>query len=757
MVKALPRDIARVDTIRVQVRAKGKTLQQTAPCAIPVYIPATRKPELGLSCLVIREAINDDTVMVRAALINHGSAAAYDVTVQVQFPGTLQLAPDTQPLTLRIDVLQPGVAVQFFPWQFIVQRGATLDSADICFITEARFVQPQTCCTRVLIPPADVAGFDFQCTLEPDTAWVDATSGEYDEALFSTTLSNPTAIALDSVRCTIILPEGVLLAAGEKDEKIVRNLLPGMPRSLQWRLRVVRDTATVFRQRSIRVDFVGAGTVERCSQTIIIAPPPQLDTDFIISCTAPDTIVYQHSTVAYAPAPFLIRTDITNTGSTTLTNVRGTLTPDARFALESGETLTKSLGVDLAPGQKGTLAWNCRGIPQPETVTAVSGIRVEADGGNARSCDAVTVMLHPPSNDSLSAEIVCLAPDTVRYYGRSLGWRPSPFTFSVRLTNTGTVVLDGLRGTVLLPEGFALEAGESGAKVFPSNITPGETVALNWTVRVLSSGSINPCFEALVNIPGSGTVTCEQCVYVEPPFDNIQLSIPDDNVGMMGQTVDVPIDLLNQLALPMKDFTLAIAYDPQLVSIEEIGQVGTLTRTWPPPTLDHPSPGLLRLRFTGDTPLLTSGVLAFLRCRLLQLEAWDGSFGVFQSRLAFVPPQMLFEPGIAAITIDGQIFTSGSCIVPLDDKNALQLGNSPNPFNPITVISWNIPVSLEGEEGALLVLDMHGRLVARLHEGRLTAGPHQTVFDATMLPSGIYLYRLQAGSKALTRKMMIAK
>ena len=64
------------------------------------------------------------------------------------------------------------------------------------------------------------------------------------------------------------------------------------------------------------------------------------------------------------------------------------------------------------------------------------------------------------------------------------------------------------------------------------------------------------CFEALVTIPGIGTLTCTQCVHVEPPFDNIQLSIPEDNVGMMGQTVNVPIDLLNQLALPMKDFTI---------------------------------------------------------------------------------------------------------------------------------------------------------------------------------------------------------
>ncbi|MBE0643965.1 MAG: VWA domain-containing protein [Bacteroidetes bacterium] len=757
MLRAVPRDIARVDTIFVQVKSKGKTLQQTAPCAIPVYIPAARKPELELTCFLVQNAGEGDTVIVAAGIVNNGSAAAYDVTVRVQFPSKLQLDPSTQPLLQRVDVIQPGEALRLFPWRFTVQRGAKLDSVDVCFTAEANFVPPQTCCTSVLIPPADAAAFDYSCTLSPDTARVDAASGEYGGVLFRSTLSNPTSVALDSVRCTIVLPAGIILATGEREVKIVRNLLPGIPQSVEWRLTVVRDTSSVYRERSIRVDLVGAGAVERCSRTIILEPPPRLPADFIIACSAPDTIVYQRELNEYTPAPFLIRAAITNTGSTTLTNVRGTLTLAAELALESGEAVTKSLGVDLGPGQQATLAWNCRGIPQSGTVTAVSRIRVEADEANARSCDAVTVMLRPPTNDSLAADIACLAPDTIRYYGRSIGWRPSPFTFSVRLTNTGSLVLNGLRGTLLLPEGFTLEEGEQGIKQFPSDIIPGETVAVNWTVRVLSSGSVNPCFEALVTIPGLGTIACTQCVYVEPPFDNIQLSIPDDNVGMMGQTVSVPIDLLNQLALPMKDFTLTIGYDPQLVAIDEIDQIGTLTRAWPAPAISHPAADRVQLHFSGDTPLLTSGVLAFLRCRLLSLAGRDGSFGVFQSRLAFIPAELIFEAGIAAITIDGQIFTSGSCVVPLDATDALQLSNRPNPFNPLTVVSWSIPASLDGEDGTLLVLDLHGREVARLHEGTLRAGAHQTVFDASALPSGMYLYRLQAGNRSLTRKMMFAK
>ena len=757
MLRAVPRGAPRFDTIRVQVKARGKTLQQTVPCEIPVFIPAARAPQLELNCQVLREAGDDDTVVVAAGILNTGDAPLFDVIVRVQIPGRLALTPPTQPMQVTIPVIQPGEALQLFLWTMLAQRGARADSVTVCFTAEARFLPQHSCCVDVHIPPAETASFTYDCSLAPDTLRVDTTTGMYGEALFSVTLTNPSSVEVDSVRCTIALPANLQLLAGETEDKVIRNLRPGIPQTVSWRVRGVRDTATVHRARQIRVDLIGAGSFERCVRTLILAPPPPMPADFIIACSAPDTIRYQQSTGQYSPAPFLIRVDITNTGSATLSNVRGTITPAAQIALEAGETPTRALGFDLAPGQQASIAWSCRGIPQPATVDALSSIRVEADGAGARSCDVLTVLYRPPVNDSLAAEITCTAPDTIRYLGRGVGWKPSPFTFSLRLSNTGAVSIDGARATLLLPQDFVLEDGEAAVKALPAGITPGEMVAVNWLVSPVGSASPERCFEVLVTVPGLPTLRCTTCVFVEPPFDNIQLSIPDDNVGMMGQTVSVPMNLLNQLALPMKDFTIAVAYDPQLVAIDEVEHVGTLVRTWPPPALDHPSPGVLRMRFTGDTPILTSGVLSYLHCRLLPQEGRDGSFGIFQSRLAFVPDELRLEPGIAAILVDGQIFSSGDCVVPLDTDDALQLGNRPNPFNPLTVIRWHIPAALDGEEGTLTVLDLHGRVVARLHEGTLTPGTHDSVFDARGLPTGVYLYRLQAAGRVLTRKMLLAK
>ncbi|MDW8018912.1 MAG: S8 family serine peptidase [Chloroherpetonaceae bacterium] len=80
--------------------------------------------------------------------------------------------------------------------------------------------------------------------------------------------------------------------------------------------------------------------------------------------------------------------------------------------------------------------------------------------------------------------------------------------------------------------------------------------------------------------------------------------------------------------------------------------------------------------------------------------------------------------------------------------------NYPNPFNPTTVISYQLPVA---STVSLKVYDMLGREVATLFSGRQAAGRYQATFNASGLASGMYFYRLQAGSYVETKKMMLLK
>lgn len=80
--------------------------------------------------------------------------------------------------------------------------------------------------------------------------------------------------------------------------------------------------------------------------------------------------------------------------------------------------------------------------------------------------------------------------------------------------------------------------------------------------------------------------------------------------------------------------------------------------------------------------------------------------------------------------------------------------NYPNPFNPFTVISYQLPVN---SFVYLKVYDVLGRNVQTLVEREQPAGAHQATFDGSHLGSGIYIYRLQAGTFTATKKLLLVK
>jgi formylglycine-generating enzyme required for sulfatase activity len=80
--------------------------------------------------------------------------------------------------------------------------------------------------------------------------------------------------------------------------------------------------------------------------------------------------------------------------------------------------------------------------------------------------------------------------------------------------------------------------------------------------------------------------------------------------------------------------------------------------------------------------------------------------------------------------------------------------NFPNPFNPNTVVSYQLPVASTVK---IVVYDVLGREVATLVNEEEPAGVHSVPFDASRLSSGIYLYRLSSGSNAITKKMILMK
>ena len=140
----------------------------------------------------------------------------------------------------------------------------------------------------------------------------------------------------------------------------------------------------------------------------------------------------------------------------------------------------------------------------------------------------------------------------------------------------------------------------------------------------------------------------------------------------------------------------------------------------------------------------------------------------------FVPLTITAEHGLKRIawpggktaliaTANGYLFAyKPGVVVSVDEEDDFKLmpyefklsQNYPNPFNPSTTIKWQQP---ELEFVTLNIYDLLGNEIATLVNKELTAGNHETVFDASRFSSGVYFYQLKAGSFVQTKKMILLK
>lgn len=84
----------------------------------------------------------------------------------------------------------------------------------------------------------------------------------------------------------------------------------------------------------------------------------------------------------------------------------------------------------------------------------------------------------------------------------------------------------------------------------------------------------------------------------------------------------------------------------------------------------------------------------------------------------------------------------------------LVVANYPNPFNPVTTIRLNLPIS---GNLAFIVTDISGREVQTLHEGYLNSGGYEFDFVGENLPSGIYFYKATIDGYSAVGKALLIK
>jgi len=129
-----------------------------------------------------------------------------------------------------------------------------------------------------------------------------------------------------------------------------------------------------------------------------------------------------------------------------------------------------------------------------------------------------------------------------------------------------------------------------------------------------------------------------------------------------------------------------------------------------------------------------------------------------QHNYSFTDEELLsgvYQYRLKQIDYDGSFKYLGIVELNLIALNDFRLEqNYPNPFNPSTTISYQLP---EAEFVTVKIFDTIGNEVKTIVKENKPAGVHEVNFDASQLSSGIYLYKIDAGTFHQSKKMLLVK
>jgi hypothetical protein len=192
---------------------------------------------------------------------------------------------------------------------------------------------------------------------------------------------------------------------------------------------------------------------------------------------------------------------------------------------------------------------------------------------------------------------------------------------------------------------------------------------------------------------------------------------------------------------------IAVSNDPRTRLYRFERPRGVIYAGWsetggPPENLDYSRPNgeTIGINWKSDRAVVTQ-----LISDTLQPEAKRDTLVVPAGRLEM---QLGFSPVFVEPYTPSRVGRDGSNGAP---RSAILYQNVPNPFNPATVIRFEINKETHVR---ILIFDLAGRMIRSLVDETRYPGQHRILFDASGLASGIYFYQITAGNFSAVRKMV---
>lgn len=281
-----------------------------------------------------------------------------------------------------------------------------------------------------------------------------------------------------------------------------------------------------------------------------------------------------------------------------------------------------------------------------------------------------------------------------------------------------------------------------------------------------TGGSI-PLFLGQNTLINANSDSCDQFynisfnpMFVNPTVGNLDLlwGSPCIDAGNPSAPHDPDGTVTDMGALPFDQTTLPAQ--------PEIG-VSSLVLSYGLVWIQSPSAKPLKIYNTGDTTLViyqmqsSNNAIFSVNWNIADSLVLPGDSLTVQ--VVFHPPEAQFYSENLTINdndvqVNIALLGTGSVTGVIENGQVPQTfaldGPYPNPFNPNTTFTLSLPKAVDV---SLSVYDVSGRLLKTLLSGRRDAGVYQIGFGDLTLPSGVYLYRLQAGEYNANGKMVLLK
>jgi hypothetical protein len=792
-----PRGDDGFDTVRVTVAADG-TPSHT--CEYPVYVLHERKPKFELTChavpdqLTFNDRLNDyspNPFSVVTNVVNTGEARAVDCKLSFIGPPRFTLEKEAPIETIGTMETSSSFGCT---WKVRAMCRQTNGWDTLYFQIQGRgglnnSLVNDTCRALIYIPACLAPEYSIGCEQRMEFVF-DRITGEYqpDWVVVSDTIKNIGLAQGIGLEATLLLPPGVYLESSESPSKLLPDLNPGESTVVNWMVSPISRqndtsvTATVsLKDRS--------GTATACSQTQIYIPHT---TTFALMCETgtgeafPDSLTVDRQLGTYAGGPFNATVWVVNSGQRPLDSVRILIIPGSRDVVMSGESQIL-LALRLDPGISVPVRWRWNSVSRTDSGHVDFRFIVSAKPSVYSECTK-SVFIPGIGRPRLDAVVSTYPADTLHFNRKtgdfegieSLVGDYNVFTVTADVTNVGAAQGNALMATILPPVGATLDEGDVPIKpVNPSSLIVNGHGIVSWKLRPVRQreGALRT-FGVQITSLNAATITRSADVFIQGAPKLATLTIPQDNIGRFGEKIQVPIWIDPTADKDLFSYRINVRYDPSIIRFDHATNMNTLTAgDWTDPVVTEYGgniPGaksIVRVESSSLGVKLNSresGILVYLvfeaaynknemdfsQSEMTMLDYTpDGS----SSRLLTVLNSSAddVQSDITLVFEQGMVTVSGECVSPLNSTLKYRLEqNRPNPFNPTTLIGYEIP---ERTHITIRVYDQLGREVRKFVLGYQEPGRHSIRFDAGSLPTGIYSYEIDTPRFKKTLRMVISR